>query len=297
MADSKIAYRTVNVDGVDIFYREAGPKDARTVLLLHGFPSSSHMFRGLIPLLMDKYHIVAPDFPGYGQSSAPPVDRFEYTFEKFADVMDHFTAKIGLKSYALYLHDIGSSVGYRLAVKHPERVTALVIQNADAYLEALNKEFIKPLEAYWKERSERNAQPMRAWLLTIDGTKWHYVHGARNIEAISPDNWTIDQALQDRPGNKEIQLAILYDAKTDLDLYKTWQEYFRNHQPPTLVVWGKNDGIFTVEGAELYKRDLKDIEFHLLDTGHLALEEDLDQISALMCDFLDRKVPKNISIT
>ncbi len=144
MADSKIAYRTVNVDGVDIFYREAGPKDAPTVLLFHGFPSSSHMFRGLIPLLMDKYHIVAPDFPGYGQSSAPPVDRFEYTFEKFADVMDHFTAKIGLKSYALYLSDIGSSVGYHLAVKHPERVTALVIQNAAAYLEALNKEFIKP---------------------------------------------------------------------------------------------------------------------------------------------------------
>jgi pimeloyl-ACP methyl ester carboxylesterase len=293
MADSKIAYRTVNVDGVDIFYREAGPKDARTVLLLHGFPSSSHMFRGLIPLLMDKYHIVAPDFPGYGQSSAPPVDRFEYTFEKFADVMDHFTAKIGLKSYALYLHDIGSSVGYHLAVKHPERVTALVIQNADAYSEALNKEFIKPLEAYWKERSEKNAQPMRDWLLTIDGTKWHYVHGVRNIEAISPDNWTIDQALQDRPGNKEIQLEILYHAKANLDFYKTWQEYFRNHQPPTLVVWGKNDGIFTVEGAEAYKRDLKDIEFHLLDTGHFALEEDLDQIGSLMHEFLDRTINKN----
>jgi len=241
---------------------------------------------------MDKYHIVAPDFPGYGQSSAPPVDRFEYTFDKFVDVMDHFTAKIGLKSYALYLNDIGSSVGYRLAVKHPERVTALVIQNAIAHLEALNKEFIKPLEAYWKERSERNAQPMRTWLLTIDGTKWHYVHGARNIEAISPDNWTIDQALQDRPGNKEIQLEILYHAKTNLDSYKTWQEYFRNHQPPTLVVWGKNDGIFTVEGAEMYRRDLEDIEYHYFETGHFTLEEDVVPMAALMRDFLARATAK-----
>jgi pimeloyl-ACP methyl ester carboxylesterase len=283
-----VAFQTVKIDGVDMFYREAGPKDAPAILRLHGFPSSSHMFRNLIPRLADKYHVVAPDFPGYGQSSAPPVDKFEYTYANFADVIERFTEKIGLKSYALYLQNIGSSVGYRLAVKHPERVTALVIQNGEAYVEGINKEFVKPLVAYWKERTEENEKTLRAWLLTVEGTKWHYVHGARNVEAISPDNWTIDQALEDRPGNKEIQLAILFDTKTNLDQYATWQEYFRKYQPPTLVVWGKNDGIFTTEGAQLYKRDLKNIEFHLLDTGHFALEEDLDQISSLMRDFLSR---------
>jgi pimeloyl-ACP methyl ester carboxylesterase len=290
--EHRVAYRKVKVDGIDIFYREAGPKDAPTVLLLHGFPSSSHMFRNLIPKLADKYHVVAPDFPGYGQSSAPPVDKYQYTYDKIAEVTEHFTEKLGLKSYALYLQDIGSSVGYRVADKHPERVTALVIQNGEAYLEGINKEFFKPLEAYWKSRTEENEKVLLAWLLTVEGTKWHYLHGARDPQAISPDNWIIDQAFEDRPGNKEIQLAILYDTRTNLECYATWQAYFRKHQPPTLVVWGKNDGIFTVEGAQLYKRDLKNIEFHLLDTGHFALEEDLDRISSLMRDFLSRTVTK-----
>ena len=288
----RVAYRTVKVDGVDVFYREAGPKDAPAVLLLHGFPSSSHQFRNLIPLLADKYHVVAPDFPGYGQSSAPPADKYQYTYDKLTDVTEALTEKLGLKSYAIYLHDIGSSIGFRLAVRHPERVTALIIQNADAYEEALNKEFTKPLVAYWNARTEANAKPILDWLLTIEGTKWHYLNGARHPERISPDNWTIDQALEDRPGNKEIQLSILYDTRTNLGQYATWQEYFRKHQPPTLVVWGKNDGIFTVEGAGLYKRDLKNIEFHLLDTGHFALEEDLDRISSLMRDFLGRTAAK-----
>jgi pimeloyl-ACP methyl ester carboxylesterase len=286
----QVAYRTVKIDGVDIFFREAGPKDAPAILLLHGFPSSSHMFRNLIPRLADKYHVLAPDFPGYGQTAAPPVDKFAYTYDHLADVTERFTEKIGLRSYVLYLQDIGSSIGYRLAVKHPERVTALVIQNGEAYIEGINKEFFKPLEAYWRERTEANEKVLRAWLLTVDGTKWHYVHGARNVESISPDNWTIDQAREDRPGNKEIQLAILYDTKTNLDQYTTWQEYFRKYQPPTLVVWGKNDGIFTVEGAKLYQRDLKNIEFHFLDTGDFALEEDLDRISSLMREFLSRNV-------
>jgi pimeloyl-ACP methyl ester carboxylesterase len=286
----QVQYKTVKIDGVDIFYREAGPNDAPGILLLHGFPSSSHMFRNLIPRLADKYHVLAPDFPGYGQSAAPPVGKFEYTYDRLADVTEHFTEKIGLKSYALYLQDIGSSIGYRLAAKHPERVTALVIQNGEAYVEGINKEFFKPLEAYWRERTEANEKVLRAWLLTVEGTKWHYVHGARNVGSISPDNWTIDQALEDRPGNKEIQLAILYDTKSNLEQYTTWQEYFRKYQPPALVVWGKNDGIFTIEGAKLYQRDLKNIEFHLLDTGHFALEEDLDQISSLMREFLGRNV-------
>ncbi len=289
---SKVLYRTIGIAGFKIFYREAGPQDGPTVLLLHGFPSSSHMFRNLIPLLADKYHVVAPDFPGYAQSSAPSVEEFDYTYDRFASVIEEFTEKLGLRTYAIYLQDVGSSVGFRLATKHPERVTALIVQNGEAYLEGINKEFFKPLEAYWNERSEENEKPLREWLLTIEGTKWHYTHGVRDPEAISPDNWTIDQALEDRLGNKEIQLAILYDTQTNLALYSTWQDYFRKYQPPTLIVWGKNDGIFTLEGAHLYKKDLKNSEFHLLDTGHFALEEDLNEISSLMRDFLGRHLEK-----
>jgi len=289
----KVAYRTMKVvDGLDIFYREAGPKNAPCVLLLHGFPSSSHQFRNLIPLLADKYRVVAPDFPGYGESSSPPADKFPYTCDSFTNVTEAFTEKLGLKSYAIYLHDIGSSVGFRLAARHPERVTGLIIQNADAYPEALNKEFIKPLVAYWEDRSEAKAKPLRDWLLTIEGTKWHYLHGARHPELISPDNWVIDQAGQDRPGNKDRLLVFLYDTKTNLDHYKAWQEYFRKHQPPALVLWGKNDGIFTVEGAEMYRRDLKDIEYHYFETGHFTLEEDVVPMAALMRDFLARVTAK-----
>lgn len=292
LQEPDVAYRTVTIEGLDIFYREAAPKGAPVVLLLHGFPSSSHMFRNLIPLLADDYHVIAPDFPGYGHSSAPPVGEFSYTYDRFAEITEQITEKLGLRSYAIYLSNIGASVGYRLAVKHPERVTALIIQNGEAYLEGINQEFFKPLLAYWEDRSREKEAPLREWLLTIEGTKWHYVHGARNVESISPDNWIIDQALEDRPGNKEIQLSILYDTKTNLNSYVTWQEYFRKHQPPALIVWGKNDDIFTVEGARRYQDDLKDAEFHLLDTGHFALEEDLAQIAELMRDFLDRKVAR-----
>jgi pimeloyl-ACP methyl ester carboxylesterase len=287
-----VTYRKIKIDSVDIFYREAGLVTAPVVLLLHGFPSSSHMFRNLIPLLADDYHVIAPDFPGYGHSSAPPVGEFSYTYDRFTEIIEQFTEKLGLASYAIYLSDIGASVGYRLAVKHPERVTALIIQNGEAYLEGINRELFKPLLAYWQDRSKEKEAPLREWLLTIEGTKWHYVHGVRNEAAISPDNWVIDQALEDRPGNKEIQLSILYDAKTNLESYAKWQEYFRKYQPPALIVWGKNDGIFTVEGARLYQKDLRDAEFHLLDTGHFALEEDLGQIASLMRDFLGRKVAR-----
>jgi pimeloyl-ACP methyl ester carboxylesterase/quercetin dioxygenase-like cupin family protein len=283
-----VFYRTLNVEELEIFYREAGPRDAPTVLLLHGFPSSSHMFRNLIPMLAEKYHLVAPDFPGYGESSAPSVNDFDYSFERLATVTEKFTEKLNLSSYALYLSDIGASVGFRLAVMHPERVTALIVQNGDAHDEALNKEFAKGLFDYWEDRSEKNAQVLLDWLLTIEGTKWHYLHGVSDPSKISPDNWVIDQAYQDRPGNKEIQLSILYNAKRNLDVYADWQEYFRKQQPPTLITWGKNDGIFTVEGAELFKRDIPSAELHLLDTGHFALEEEVDRIGSLMHEFLDR---------
>lgn len=287
-----VFYRKLNVEGLDIFYREAGLHDRPTVLLLHGFPSSSHMFRNLIPILADKYHVVAPDFPGYGESSAPLVKDFDYSFERFAAVTEKFTEKLKLSSYALYLSDIGASVGFRLAVMHPERVTALIVQNGGAHVESINKEFLTGLSDYWDERSEKNAQVLLDWLLTMEGTKWHYLHGVSDPSRISPDNWVIDQAYQDRPGNKDIQLAILYNAKRDPGVFEEWQHYFRKHQPPALITWGKNDGIFTVEGAELLKRDIPNAELHLFDTGHFALEEEADQIGSLMLGFLDRTMNK-----
>jgi pimeloyl-ACP methyl ester carboxylesterase len=193
-----VFYRSINVEGLEIFYREAGPRNAPTVLLLHGFPSSSHMFRNLIPMLADNYHVVAPDLPGYGESSAPPVSDFDYSFERLATVTATFTETLSISSYALYLSDIGSSVGFRLAVMHPERVTAMVVQNGDAYVEAINKEFLtKGLLDYWEDRSEQHAQVLRDWLLTIEGTKWHYLHGVSDPSKISPDNWVVDQAYQD----------------------------------------------------------------------------------------------------
>ncbi len=284
----EVYHRTVKIGELDIFYREAGPKDAPTVLLLHGFPTSSHMFRNLIPQLGDRYHVVAPDYPGYGSSSAPPVDQFRYTFDSLADVVEKFTEVLKLDSYSLYLMDYGAPVGFRLAVRHPERVQSLIIQNGNAYDEGL-KEFWDPLKAYWKDKSEKNAEPLRK-LLTLEATKWQYTHGVQDAERISPDNWLIDQRLLDRPGNQEIQLALFYDYGSNPKRYPAWQAYFRKHQPPTLIVWGKNDVIFPADGAYPYKRDLKNLEFHLLDTGHFALEEKGDYIASKMRSFLAENV-------
>ena len=284
----KVAHRSVKIDGLDIFYREAGPKDAPTVLLLHGFPTSSHMFRNLIPALADKFHVVAPDYPGFGNSAMPAVGDFDYTFDNLARVMERFTEELVLSRYTLYLQDYGAPVGFRLAVKHPEQVQALVIQNGNAYEEGL-RDFWIPLKAYWRERIEANAAPLRQFF-ELDATKWQYTHGVRRPEVISPDNWLIDQSLLDRPGNKEIQLQLFYSYGSNPPLYPSWQAYFRRYQPPTLIVWGKNDQIFPAEGAYPYKRDLKNLEFHLLDTGHFALEEDGDVIAGLMRRFLEDKV-------
>ena len=281
-------YKSVDVDGLRLFYREAGPQDAPKLLLLHGFPTSSHMFRNLIPKLSDRFHLVAPDYPGYGNSSMPSPDEFEYSFDRLTEVIEKFTGKIGFESYSLYLMDYGAPVGFRLAVKHPERVEALIIQNGNAYEEGL-REFWNPIKAYWKNKTAANADALRK-LLTIDATKWQYTNGVRNTEAISPDNWMIDQPLLDRPGNNDIQLTLFYDYGSNPPLYPKWQEYFRKYQPPTLVVWGKNDFIFPAEGAHPYKRDLKNLEFHLLDTGHFALEEDGDVIAGYMRRFLEGKL-------
>jgi len=285
---AQVLHRAVKVNGLDIFYREAGPKDAPAILLLHGFPTSSHMFRNLIPALADRYHVVAPDYPGYGNSSAPTVGEFEYTFDNLAKVIDAFTGQVGLKRYALYVQDYGAPVGYRLAVKHPERVTALIVQNGNAYDEGLDNDFWAPIKAYWKDRTEANAAPLRKFL-TREATRWQYTNGVRDPEAISPDTWNIDQALLDRPGNAEVQLALLHSYGSNPPRYPEWQAYFREHQPPTLIVWGKNDAIFPAAGAHPYRRDLKDVEFHLLDTGHFALEEDGATIARLIRDFLARR--------
>ena len=282
-------------DGIDMFYREAGPTDAPAVLLLHGFPTSSHMFRNLIPALADKFRLVAPDYPGFGNSSMPKVDAFGYTFDNLAHVIEKFTAAVGLSRYTLYVQDYGAPIGFRLAAKHPQRVQALVIQNGNAYEEGL-RDFWKPFRAYWSERSGANAAALKPFL-ELDATKWQYTHGVRRPEAISPDNWLIDQYLLERPGNKDIQLQLFYDYRSNLPRYPEWQAYFRQHQPPTLIVWGKNDQIFPADGAYPYKRDLKDLEFHLLDTGHFALEEDRDVIAALMRRFLEARLNKGSSMT
>ncbi len=277
-------HKTVEIAGVDIFYREAGPKTAPVVLLLHGFPTSSHMFRNLIPALADRYHVIAPDYPGFGNSAMPPVEAFDYSFDNFADIVEAFTEKLGLERYSLYVMDYGAPVGYRLATRHPERVQALIVQNGNAYEEGL-REFWDPFRAYWKDRNAETAKPLAGFLKT-DVTKWQYTHGTRHPETISPDNWTVDQALLDRPGNPAVQLQLFYDYGSNPPLYPAWQTYFRTHQPPTLVVWGKNDFIFPAEGAHPYKQDLKTIEFHLLDTGHFALEEDGAEIATHIRRFL-----------
>jgi len=285
-----VLHKTVKVGNLDIFYREAGPKDAPAVLLLHGFPTSSQMFRKLIPALADQYHMVAPDYPGYGHSSMPPRDKFAYTFDNLATVIDEFTEKLGLTKYALYVQDYGAPIGYRLAVKHPERITGIVVQNGNAYDEGLDNDFWKPIKAYWSEPSSTERRDAIRGLVSYEATKWQYTHGVKNPEFVSPDGAAHDQFLLDRKGNDEIQLDLFLSYGSNPPLYPKWQAYFRKHQPPMLIAWGKNDQIFPAAGAEPYKRDLKTLEYHLLDAGHFALETDGDEIARLMREFLGKYV-------
>ena len=289
----RVSFRTVKIDGLDIFYREAGPVNAPHVLLLHGFPTSSHMYRNLIPQLAQKYHVIAPDYPGFGNSSAPSVTDFEYTFDHLAKIIEQFTQKLSLNQYSLYVMDYGAPVGYRLAAANPEKIQSITVQNGNAYEEGL-REFWKPIKAYWQNKTKANADALRG-LLTIDATRWQYTQGTRDIQSISPDNWHVDQRLLDRKGNQEIQLALFYSYGSNVPLYPQWQQYFRTHQPPMLIVWGQNDPIFPAEGAHPYKRDLKNLEFHLLDTGHFALEEDGQRIGKLMLAFLNKNVPSQVA--
>jgi pimeloyl-ACP methyl ester carboxylesterase len=288
--EARVRYRTIEIDGVRLFYREAGRRGAPALLLLHGFPSSSHMFRLLIPALAERFHVIAPDYPGFGYSAFPEASAFEYTFASYARLMERFTRAIGLTRYALYVQDYGSPIGLRLALLAPERVTALVVQNGNAYEEGLSAEW-EPLKAYWRDRTPANREKLRGWL-SADGMRLQYAAGLSEsqIHLLSPDTWTLDWALLSRPGNIDVQLDLFGDYQSNVALYPAFHSYFREWQPPTLVVWGQRDPFFTVEGARAFTRDLPDAEVHLLDAGHFALETHGVEIAALMRDFLERRV-------
>ena len=274
-----IHYRTTTVDAHRIFYREAGNPEHATLLLLHGFPSSSHMFRNLIPLLADRFHIVAPDLPGFGFSQSPPQSEFNYTFDNLAKVIEAFTETIGLMRYALYVFDYGAPVGFRLAVGHPERVTAVVSQNGNAYEEGLSDAW-DPIRSYWAKPTTENRKTLRDALLNFEGTRWQYTHGVSNPEAVAPESYTLDAALLERPGNKDIQLDLFLNYASNLALYPVFQKYLRDAKPPLLAIWGKHDPFFLPPGAEAYRRDNPNATVELLDTGHFALETHVEQIAA-----------------
>jgi pimeloyl-ACP methyl ester carboxylesterase len=281
---STIAHRHIDVDGFNVFYREAGPADGPKLLLLHGFPSSSHMFRDLIPLLADRFHIVAPDLPGFGLSDMPSRDAFSYTFESIANVIDRFTEVIGFDRYAVYVFDYGAPTGFRLALRHPERITAIVSQNGNAYEEGLSDGW-NPIRAYWQAPTQANRDALRA-MLTKDTTKWQYTHGVPDASAISPDGYTLDDYYLNRPGAHDVQLDLFGDYRNNVALYPAFQAYFREHQPKFLAVWGKNDPFFLPPGAEAFKRDIPHADVRFFDTGHFALETHAAQIAAAITEFL-----------
>ncbi|BBU32251.1 hydrolase (plasmid) [Burkholderia sp. THE68] len=279
-----IAHRHIDVDGFNVFYREAGPADAPKLLLLHGFPSSSHMFRDLIPLLSERFHIVAPDLPGFGLSDMPSRDAFPYTFENIANVIDRFTEVIGFDRYAVYVFDYGAPTGFRLALKHPERITAIVSQNGNAYEEGLSDGW-NPIRAYWQAPTQANRDALRAFL-TKDTTKWQYTHGVPDVSAISPDGYALDDYYLNRPGAHDVQLDLFYDYRNNVALYPAFQAYFREHQPKLLAVWGRHDPFFLPPGAEAFKRDIPNADVRFFDTGHFALETHATQIAEAITEFL-----------
>ena len=282
---SSISYRSADVDGVKVFYREAGRQGAPKLLLLHGFPSSSHMFRDLIPKLADRFHIVAPDLPGFGQSDMPARDRFAYTFDHIAEVIGRFTEVVGFDRFAMYVFDYGAPTGFRLAVKHPERIAAIISQNGNAYDEGLSEGW-NPIRAYWKEPSQANREALRA-LLTHETTVWQYTHGVQDASLVSPDGYSLDDFYLSRPGADEVQLDLFRDYRSNVALYPAFQQYFRTHQPPLLAVWGKNDPFFLPAGAEAFRRDLPAAVVRFLDTGHFALETHAAEVAVAIGEFLN----------
>jgi pimeloyl-ACP methyl ester carboxylesterase len=283
-----VHYRSVAVDELNIFYREAGDPAAPALLLLHGFPTSSHMFRDLIPRLADRYRVVAPDLPGFGFSDAPKPAQFDYTFDHLARVVDRFTETVGLTRYAIYVFDYGAPVGLRLALARPDRVTAIVSQNGNAYEEGLSQGW-NPIQKYWKEPTEANRVVLREFL-TPEATKWQYLHGVADESLVAPEAYALDSALLARPGNEEIQLDLFLDYASNVALYPKFQEYFRTRQPPLLAIWGRNDPFFLPAGAEAFKRDNRNAEVRFLDTGHFALETHAGEIASAIRDFLGRKL-------
>ncbi|HXT90088.1 MAG TPA: alpha/beta hydrolase [Trebonia sp.] len=280
------AYRTADVDGLTVFYREAGPRDAPTLVLLHGFPSASHMFRELIPLLADRFHVVAPDLPGFGKSAMPPRDEFDYTFEHIAAVITRWTEVLGLGRFALYVFDYGAPVGFRVAARHPERVTAIVSQNGNAYEEGLSDAW-SPVQAYWKEPSAANREAIRM-LVAPETTVWQYTHGVPDPARVSPDGYGLDNYYLARPGAVEIQLDLFLDYASNVALYPVFQDYFRTSRPPLLAVWGSNDPFFLPAGAEAFKHDIPEADVRFVPTGHFALETHVAEIAAAIREFLSR---------
>ena len=287
-----INYQHAVVDGHKIFYREAGSETAPAILLLHGFPTSSHMFRNLIPALADSYHVVAPDLPGFGFSDAPDRKQFRYTFERLAETIDNFTRTIGLDRYTIYVFDYGAPVGLRLALAHPERITAIISQNGNAYDEGLSQGW-NPIQKYWKEPTAENRAALREFL-TPDATKSQYIHGVQDETLVAPEAYSLDSALLARPGNDEIQLDLFLDYANNVALYPKFQDFFRTKRPPLLAVWGKNDPFFLPPGAEAFRRDNPNAEVHFYDTGHFALETHYQEIAAAIRDFLDRKLNQRL---
>jgi pimeloyl-ACP methyl ester carboxylesterase len=273
-----------------VFYREAGKPENPALLLLHGFPTSSHMFRDLIPLLADRYHVVAPDFPGFGNTVSPPRGQFDYTFDNLAQVIGNFVEAIGLHRYALYVFDYGAPTGFRLAVKNPDRVTAIISQNGNAYEEGLSDGW-NPIRAYWQDASHANREALRQFLKP-ETTVWQYTHGVPDVSVVSPDGYSLDDFYLGRPGAADIQLDLFGDYKSNVRLYPAFQQYFRTHRPPMLAIWGRNDPFFLPAGAEAYKRDVPDAEVRFLDTGHFALETHVAEIGTAMRDFLGRVVAR-----
>jgi len=284
MAD--IAYRTADVDGLSVFYREAGPAGAPVLVLLHGFPSASHQFRELIPLLADRFHIVAPDLPGFGKTDMPPREDFDYTFDHLAGVIDRWTEVLGLGSFAIYVFDYGAPVGFRIASRHPERITAIISQNGNAYEEGLSDGW-NPIQAYWKDPSEANRAAIRT-MVDPQTTIWQYTHGVPDTTRVSPDGYGLDNYYLARPGNDEIQLDLFLDYASNVALYPAWQQYFHTSRPPLLAVWGKNDPFFLPAGAEAFKRDIPGADVRFVDSGHFALETHAEEIAAAIGEFLTR---------
>jgi pimeloyl-ACP methyl ester carboxylesterase len=283
---SRIKYLTADVDGLRVFYREAGPHDAPNLLLLHGFPSAGHMFRDLIPALSDRYHVIAPDLPGFGQSDMPSRTAFAYTFDHIADVIDRFTETVRLSRFAMYVFDYGAPTGFRIAFKHPDRITAIISQNGNAYEEGLSDGW-NPIRAYWQDASPANRKALRAFLKP-ETTTWQYTHGVPDAKEVSPDGYSLDNFYLSRPGADEVQLDLFGDYKSNVALYPTFQTYFRTHKPPILAVWGKNDPFFLPAGAEAFRHDSPNAIVRFFDTGHFALETHAAEIAAAIRDFLSR---------